>query len=75
MDYRRSISKFLIMGVRLYQRCLSRFLRGSCIYYPSCSQYSIEAIQKYGAIKGIKLTVHRVLRCRSSYKGGFNPVE
>ena len=45
-----------------------------CKYYPTCSQYGIEAIEKYGAVKGGALTVWRILRCNPFSKGGYDPV-
>lgn len=45
-----------------------------CIYTPTCSQYSIEAIEKYGAFKGSYLTAKRILRCNPFAKGGYDPV-
>lgn len=60
----------LISFVRCYQRYLSRFFAGSCIYQPSCSNYAIEAIVKHGCINGVKMTVSRLLRCRPPYEGG-----
>ena len=69
------IPKILVYAIRLYQKYLSRFLRGSCVYTPCCSQYSIEAIMRYGAFKGTTLSIRRILRCRPSYKGGYDPVK
>ena len=46
----------------------------TCKYYPTCSQYGIEAIEKYGAVKGGALTVWRILRCNPFSKGGYDPV-
>jgi len=69
------IGTFLICAIRLYQKYLSKFNRASCIYTPSCSNYSIEAIHKYGSLKGTILTIRRILRCRRPpYKGGYDPV-
>ncbi|MBU2496129.1 MAG: membrane protein insertion efficiency factor YidD [Candidatus Omnitrophica bacterium] len=65
----------LVYAIRVYQKYVSRFFRGSCIYIPSCSQYSIDAIQKHGALKGTLLAIRRILRCRPPYKGGLDPVE
>lgn len=70
----KMMANFLIFIISLYQRHLSRFNRASCIYTPSCSKYSIEAIRKYGAFKGTILTIRRVLRCQPSYKGGYDPL-
>lgn len=70
----KMMSNFLISIITLYKRHLSKFNRASCIYTPSCSNYSMEAISKYGAFKGVMLTIRRLLRCRHSYKGGYDPV-
>ena len=65
----------MIRGIRLYQQYLSP-LKGSirCPYMPSCSQYAIEAVQKYGAVKGGLLASWRILRCNPLSKGGIDPV-
>lgn len=69
------MKKILLGSIRFYQRHLSS-LKGysSCIYYPTCSQYAIEAIEKYGAWKGGALAVWRILRCNPFAKGGCDPV-
>ncbi|HBB61169.1 MAG TPA: membrane protein insertion efficiency factor YidD [Lachnospiraceae bacterium] len=65
----------MIRGIRLYQQYLSP-LKGNirCPYMPSCSQYAIEAVQKYGAVKGGLLASWRILRCNPLSKGGIDPV-
>lgn len=45
-----------------------------CPYYPSCSQYGLEAVERYGALKGGALTAYRILRCNPFSKGGYDPV-
>ena len=69
------MKSFLIALIGVYRRYFSKFYEGVCIYTPSCSEYSIQALEKYGAVKGIVLTARRLLRCRSSYKGGYDPVK
>ncbi|MCR5836554.1 MAG: membrane protein insertion efficiency factor YidD [Lachnospiraceae bacterium] len=65
----------LIKMVRFYQVFISPLKRGkTCRYIPTCSQYAIEALQKYGPIKGTFLAVKRILRCNPFSKGGFDPV-
>ncbi len=61
----------LILG---YQRWISPMLRPHCRFTPSCSQYAIEAIERYGALKGSWLTIKRLLRCQPLCKGGHDPV-
>ena len=68
------MKKFLIVGIRFYQKYLSPLKRTKCPYIPSCSQYGLEAIEKYGAVKGSLLAVWRILRCNPFSKGGFDPV-
>lgn len=65
----------LIKGIEFYQKYLSALKgRATCIYMPTCSQYAIEALQKYGVIKGGLLAVWRILRCNPFAKGGYDPV-
>ena len=61
--------------IRLYQRQISPGLPRRCRFSPTCSQYALEAITKYGAIKGGRLALKRLLRCNPFYKGDyFDPV-
>jgi putative membrane protein insertion efficiency factor len=60
--------------IRGYQKFISPLLPPSCRFEPSCSQYSLEAIEKHGAIKGGTLAVWRVLRCNPWGKSGYDPV-
>jgi len=62
---------FLIKG---YQKIISPVLPPSCRFYPTCSEYGIEAITKYGVIKGGIKTAWRILRCNPFSKGGYDPV-
>ncbi len=69
------IKKILIFLVKIYRMFISPLKgRSSCIYMPTCSQYAIEALEKYGALKGTYLSVKRVLRCHPFAKGGYDPV-
>lgn len=60
--------------IRFYQVAISPWLPPSCIYEPSCSQYGLEAISKYGVLKGGWMTVKRLARCAPWGKGGYDPV-
>ncbi|OGU77313.1 MAG: membrane protein insertion efficiency factor YidD [Ignavibacteria bacterium RBG_16_34_14] len=62
---------FLIKG---YQKIISPVLPPSCRFYPTCSEYGIEAIAKYGIIKGGIKTAWRILRCNPFSKGGYDPI-
>lgn len=67
--------KILLGMIRFYRKYLSGLKRTtSCKYYPTCSQYAIEAIEKYGPAKGFLLGLKRFLRCNPFSKGGFDPV-
>ena len=68
------MKKLLIALIRFYQKYLSPLKRTKCPYYPCCSQYGLEAIEKYGAIKGSILAFWRILRCNPFSKGGYDPV-
>jgi putative membrane protein insertion efficiency factor len=68
------MSSVLVAFVRWYQRCVSPLLGPHCIYTPTCSAYAIEAIERYGAAKGLWLAVRRVLRCHPFHEGGYDPV-
>jgi putative membrane protein insertion efficiency factor len=60
--------------IRLYQNTISRALPPSCRFTPSCSQYTYEAIEKYGVLKGSWLGVKRISRCHPLNPGGHDPV-
>ena len=65
----------LIKIIQIYQKYLSPLKwRSTCIYTPTCSQYAIEALEKYGLIKGGLLAAWRILRCNPFAKGGYDPV-
>lgn len=68
------IGRVLIGSIRLYQRFLSPLLPPSCRFTPSCSRYTVEAIQKHGAVRGCLLGAWRILRCNPFGKGGYDPV-
>ena len=60
--------------IRVYRRYVSPMLPASCRYTPSCSLYTLQAIEKYGILRGIPMGVLRVLRCHPFARGGFDPV-
>ena len=64
----------MIGMVHGYQRYISPLFPPSCRYYPTCSNYMIQAIQKHGAIKGVLMGSARILRCHPFVKGGYDPV-
>ncbi len=66
--------RVLMWLIRLYQNTISRVLPPSCRFIPSCSQYTYEAIEKYGVLKGSWLGVKRLSRCHPLNPGGYDPV-
>ncbi len=64
----------LIVLIKFYSKAISPYLPGSCRFSPSCSVYAIEAIGKFGAIRGTLLSVYRILRCNPFCRGGYDPV-
>ena len=67
-------ANFLILLIKIYQYTLSPFIGRNCRYTPTCSNYGIEAIRKYGAIKGGWLTIKRVASCNPWGGSGYDPV-
>lgn len=68
------MKKFLIYLIKFYKKYLSPMKTTKCPYFPSCSDYGLEAIEKHGAIKGSLLAIWRILRCNPFSKGGYDPV-
>ena len=68
------MKKIFIGLIRGYKRFISPLFPPSCRYYPTCSNYSVQAIQKHGAIKGSIMGISRILRCHPFVKGGYDPV-
>lgn len=65
----------LIFLVKFYQKYLSGLKSApSCRFIPTCSEYALQAITKYGAVKGLYLAIRRVLKCHPLHKGGYDPV-
>ncbi|MEY8430344.1 membrane protein insertion efficiency factor YidD [Lachnospiraceae bacterium 48-42] len=69
------MKRIVLSGIRFYRKYLSG-AKGysSCKYYPTCSTYALEAVEKYGALKGGVLSIWRILRCNPFSKGGYDPV-
>jgi uncharacterized protein len=65
----------LVVLVRAYQLCVSPFLGPCCRFYPSCSEYAIDAIRRHGPFRGSSLALLRLLRCHPLHPGGYDPVK
>ena len=69
------MKKIAIALIKFYQRFISPLKRPSCRFYPTCSQYSLEAFQKYGFFKGLVLSIGRISKCHPFHKGGHDPLK
>ena len=68
--------KYIMIGViKLYRYCISPLFPSCCRFTPSCSAYSLEAIRKYGAVKGGIMALRRISKCHPFHVGGYDPVE
>jgi len=65
----------LIRVIKTYKKFISPLLPLSCRFYPSCSQYALDAIDKYGSLKGLLLATFRILKCHPFHPGGYDPVK
>ena len=68
------MKKPVMAAIRFYQRKISPGLPPRCRYIPTCSEYALEAVEKYGAVKGGWLAAKRIARCHPFHKGGYDPV-
>lgn len=68
------LKKILIGFVQFYQKFISPMFPPSCRYTPTCSSYMIQSIERFGAIKGTRMGIWRILRCHPFVKGGYDPV-
>ena len=73
-DVKDFLKKFFCLPIRFYQRFISPLFPPCCRFTPTCSQYAIESIEKFGPIKGFFLTLKRIIRCNPYSKGGYDPV-
>ncbi|MBQ2113906.1 MAG: membrane protein insertion efficiency factor YidD [Selenomonadales bacterium] len=69
------MKRILLLLIHFYRRFISPLKPPTCRFYPTCSLYAVQAIEKYGAFKGSYLAVKRILKCHPFHKGGYDPVE
>ncbi|HSO72716.1 MAG TPA: membrane protein insertion efficiency factor YidD [Thermodesulfobacteriota bacterium] len=68
------LQRIFLIGIRGYQRVISPLFPSSCRFYPTCSEYAIQAIQTYGLCRGIVLALKRIGHCHPFSPGGFDPI-
>ena len=70
------MKKILLTLIKVYRKYISPLkVKPSCIFVPTCSEYALQAIEKYGALKGSLLALRRILRCHPFSKGGYDPLK
>lgn len=69
------VAGFFLLLIKGYQYCISPLFPPCCRYVPTCSEYAAEAVARYGAVRGIRLAVCRILRCHPFAAGGYDPVK
>jgi putative membrane protein insertion efficiency factor len=68
------VKRLLLAGLRFYKAQISPTLPPACRYTPTCSEYAIEAVERYGAVRGTAMAIRRVLACNPFARGGYDPV-
>ncbi|MFA6507693.1 MAG: membrane protein insertion efficiency factor YidD [Treponemataceae bacterium] len=71
---KQPIKRLVLSLIRFYQLAISPHFPPTCRYVPTCSHYAVEAVSKYGAVKGLFLATKRILRCHPLHAGGYDPV-
>ena len=69
------MKKLLLVIIKIYKYAVSPLLPSGCRFTPTCSEYAMDAIRKYGAVKGSALAARRILKCNPFHEGGFDPVK
>lgn len=72
---RNILRRSIILMVRGYQIFISPIMPGKCRFYPTCSTYFIQAVEKYGPFKGSLLGIKRILKCHPFHEGGYDPLK
>ncbi|MBI6872829.1 MULTISPECIES: membrane protein insertion efficiency factor YidD [Clostridium] len=69
------MKEFLVFFIKIYRKYLSPLKQPCCRFYPTCSQYALDALEKYGVLKGGFMAIKRILRCNPLNEGGYDPVK
>ena len=69
------LKKIVILMIRFYQICISPLFPRTCRFIPTCSAYFIQALEKYGVLKGSYLGIRRILKCHPWHEGGYDPLK
>ena len=69
------MSKIIIFFIKIYRLLISPLLPATCRFTPTCSSYSLEALNRYGFIKGLYLAIKRIFKCHPFHPGGYDPVK
>lgn len=69
------MKKVVIAVLKTYKKVISPILPDSCRFYPTCSEYAMQSVDKYGVLKGSIKSIYRILRCNPFNKGGYDPVK
>ena len=69
------LKKIIVFLIRGYQIFISPIMPGKCRFYPTCSTYFIQAVEKYGPFKGSLLGIKRILKCHPFHEGGYDPLK
>jgi len=68
------MDKIIIFFITLYQKYISPLKPPTCRFYPTCSEYSVQALRRYGLLKGLQLSIMRIIRCHPFNPGGYDPL-
>ena len=68
------MKKFCLILIKIYQKFISKFFGKKCRFYPTCSQYALESVKKYGVFRGGFMAIKRIAKCHPFHKGGYDPV-
>lgn len=68
------IRTMVLMPIRIYQYAISPFMAPHCRYHPTCSEYTVQAVTRFGALRGLSMGLRRISRCHPWAEGGYDPV-